>query len=89
MQTALVEAFTTSPEWSETTRRFDRLSKHVTKLSDVEIDRIISSYRDNDQLYNAVYLTNKDRLKKFLNSVFDDDFTIEGNIITRNNDIPF
>lgn len=89
MQTALIEAFTTSPEWSETTRRFDRLSKHVTKLSDIEIDKIISSYRNNDQLYNAVYLTNKDRLKKFLNSVSDDDFTIEGNAITRNIDIPF
>jgi TIR domain len=89
MQTALIEAFVTSPEWSETTRRFDRLSKHVTKLSDSEVERIISAYRNNDQLHTAVYLTNKDRLKKFLNSVSSDDCTIEGNIITLNNDIPF
>ncbi len=89
MQTALVEAFTHSPDWGETTRRFEMLSKHVTKLSDVEIDKIISSYRDNDQLYSAVYLTNKDRLKKFLNSVSDDVFIIEGNVITRDNLIPF
>ena len=89
MQTALVEAFTTSPEWSETTRRFDRLSNHVIKLSDIEVERIISSYRDNDQLNTAVYLTNKDRLTKFLNSAFDDDFTLEGNIIKRNDDILF
>lgn len=88
MQAALVEAFVSSPDWSETTRRFNRLSKHVTKLTESEVQQIIDAYRENDQLHSAVYLTNKDRLKRFLNSAADDNFIIEGKVISRD-DIPF
>lgn len=89
MQTALIEAFATSPEWSETTRRFDKLSKHVTKLSDSEIERITSAYRENNQLYTAVYLTNKNRLKNFLGSTTGKSYMIEGKTIMCEDDIPF
>lgn len=89
MQTALVEAFASSPEWSETTLRFNRLSKHVTKLSDSEVERITSAYRENNQLHTAVYLKNQTRLKRFLEHATGKSYTIDGNLITCDDDIPF
>ena len=71
MQTALIEAFATSPSWSETTHRFNRLKKHVEKLSDSDLEKIISAFKNNDQLNNASYLWNKNRLQAFLEESTD------------------
>lgn len=93
MQTALIEAFADSPEWRETTSRFNRLNKHVKALSDVEVGRIVSAFEENDQLHTANYLTNgHDRLKKFLNKSTNSSFTIRGKHIISEEaeeDIPF
>lgn len=88
MQTALIEAFATSPDWNETTDRFNRLKKHINKLNETEVERIISAFKENDQLHNAAYLVNHyQRLKKFLESTTEEKFLIEENIILR--DTPF
>lgn len=92
MQSALIDAFACTPDWSQAKIRFDRLKAHVKRLSEDEIENIISAYKTNDQLHKAAYLINeKQRLKKFLDSVTDKQFTIEGNNIFSMDDldIPF
>lgn len=82
IQSALVNAFNESPNWSETTIRFDRMSKFIEKLSDAELSSIIVGYSKNDQLHGAAYLNSRsDRLRKFLAKTTGTDFVIRGKMI--------
>jgi len=82
IQSGLVNAFNESPNWSETTSRFDRMSESIEKLSDAELSSIIDSYSKNDQLHGAAYLNNRsDRLRKFLAKTTGSDFIISGKLI--------
>jgi hypothetical protein len=82
-QSALVESFVTSPNWGETTVRFDRMSDVVERLSDAELQSIVEGFRRNDQLHNAAYLyrRNHHRLRSFLEKTTDREFIIEGRAI--------
>lgn len=68
LQSALISAFTQAPDFSEAKRRFDRMDHVITRLTDEEVDQIISGFEKNNQLYNAIYLIIKyARLQSFLN----------------------
>jgi hypothetical protein len=66
LQSALITAFCATPNWNEARHRFDRMDELVRQLSDEELGQITAAYEQNDQLYNAIYLHNNDRLRKFL-----------------------
>lgn len=89
MQSALVEAFVASPNWSETTVRFNRMAEVVTKLTDAEVATIVEGFRRNDQLHTAAYLRykNHDRLRSFLDRATGSIFSVDGRSIEE--EIPF
>lgn len=81
MQSALVDAFIKSPDWSETTKRFSRMEAHVSKLTEDELQKILSGFASNDQLHGAVYLTNRNRLIDFLSKTTGEEFERSGSKI--------
>jgi hypothetical protein len=91
LQVGLVDAFVNSPEWSETTKRFNRLEAHVSKLTEEELEKILNGYAKNDQLNTAVYLKNKNRLLKFLEKTSGKEFEMQNNkiLLVDNENIPF
>lgn len=92
MQAALVQAFCDSPDWRQTTIRFNRLMKFVMHLTDEELNKIIQAYALNDQLNTATYLINEHaRLEKFLKKVTGQNFVMGANSIMLESDvdIPF
>lgn len=83
MQTGLVTAFANSPDWGETTKRFNRLHKTVESLADEELQTTIQAYNTNDQLHGAAYLTNHhNRLKIFLENTTGKNFDIQDKTIS-------
>lgn len=79
VQTAIVSTFANSPDWSETTRRFNQMKAVVQKLSEKELQIIVDAFRVNDQLFNAEFLINKkNRLVGFLNETTGKEFSING-----------
>jgi hypothetical protein len=96
IQGAIISAFCSSPNWGETTTRFDRMEEMVQELSRDELDRIKTAFAKNGQLNGATYLHNRDRLLKFLASTTGQTFHINGAKIFPNlrndkpdEDIPF
>jgi hypothetical protein len=93
IQTAVVRAFTESPDWGETTKRFNRMKKLIEVLTDKELQMIVDTYAKNDQLHGASYLNNNHaRLKNFLANTTGKTFRIEGNkVVSEKNEekIPF
>lgn len=83
LQAALVASFAASPNWTETRSRFDRMAEVVERLTDQELQLIIESYRKNDQLHAAAYLSyrNHTRLRSFLERTTDKEFEVEGRAI--------
>jgi hypothetical protein len=74
-----VRAFVESPNWSETTERFDRMAAAIESLTDDNLASITTGYAENDQLYTAVYLNNQNgRLRKFLKKTTGRNFEITG-----------
>ena len=87
LQTSLIRAFASSPDFHETRRRFDRMRNVVSEISDAELEEIIVAFRDNDQLHNAIYLTNKyQRLRDFLGETSGKKIVINLNDISVIND---
>ena len=85
LQSALIAAFISSPGFKETEKRFDRLNKVIHSISKEETQRIIDGFKENNQLHNAFYLNNEyKRLINFLNRTADQEYFIEGKIISRN-----
>ena len=100
IQAAFVRSFIDSPNWSETTDRFDKLSEAVDKLDEDNLMIIIRGYANNDQLYGANYLNNQyNRMVKFLRRTTGREFIIKGKNIVElktksqaselDDDIPF
>jgi hypothetical protein len=93
VQTAVIKAFTESPDWGETTKRFNRMSQLVKVLNEKELNLVIQAFTKNDQLHSATYLINsRERLKNFLMSATDKTFRVEGKQIIEEkdeDDIPF
>ncbi len=93
VQTAIVKAFCESPDWGETSKRFNRMQKLVKQLSGKEVQMIVEAFDKNDQLSGAIYLRNNyGRLTKFLKDTTDSAFKIEGTRIVEEkeeDDIPF
>lgn len=85
IRAAVVAAFVGSPNWGETTVRFQRMASVVDELSDGELGSIIEGFRRNDQLHNAAYLYHQNyrRLRGFLEKVTGHEFSIEGRVIER------
>ncbi len=78
LQTSLIRAFLSSPDFSETKRRFERMKGVVSKLSEAELADIVAGFRENDQLYNAIHLISKyRRLIRFLSRATGKEFVIE------------
>lgn len=77
MQTALISSFISSPGFSETRDRFDKMKVAVERLSKEEVELIIEGFRNNSQLHNAIYITNKYcRLTNFLQKTTGKNFEI-------------
>jgi hypothetical protein len=99
LQDILITSFIESPSWTDTKTRFDRMAKVVDKLTDVQLSRIITAFRDNDQLYQAAHLVSGyRRLQKFLERTTPHQFEIKGNLIKKlkppptfddDDDVPF
>lgn len=84
LQDILITSFVESPSWSDTKTRFDRMAKVVSKLTDAQLTRIVTGFRDNDQLYQAAHLVSRyERLKKFLERTTGHRFEIEANKIKK------
>lgn len=70
LNNGMIEAFAGSPNWGDTTLRFDRMTKAVTKLTDQQLARVIDGFNSNDQLYGAAYLANKsERMARWLSEI--------------------
>jgi hypothetical protein len=68
LQRAFIAAFVAAPDFNEARDRFNRMDKFVSKLSDEEAEEIVAGFNKNDQLHNAMYLTNSyGRMVGFLN----------------------
>ena len=96
LQDILITSFIESPSWSDTQIRFQRLQKVVDNLTAAQVTRIIKGFRDNDQLWQCVYLVSRyNRLKNFLEKTTGDRFEIDGKTIKRvkapadDDDFPF
>jgi hypothetical protein len=93
LQTALINAFCVSPDFTETKKRFDRMSRVIETLSDDEVAVITKAFRDNSQLYNAGHLVSRNnRLIKFLNHVSGNTYEKSGRdikLLPIDNEIPF
>jgi hypothetical protein len=82
INSGLISAFLSSPSWSDTSERFDRMAKSIDSLSDAELELIIKGFKINSQLYQAAYLNNKyNRLIDFLTRATGKAFVIEGRAI--------
>lgn len=66
LQAAVISAFVNSPDWSEARDRFEIMVDVVERVSETELKTIVDGFRQNDQLYNAKYLLNYNRLQNFL-----------------------
>ena len=94
LQTSLVRAFVNSPDFSETKRRFDRMTSVVSELSDSEFDEIVAGFRESTQLHKAIYLNDKyRRLTRFVRDATGREAVIDGRKISivdgLDDDIPF
>ncbi|PTC00578.1 hypothetical protein C9975_06730 [Thalassospira xiamenensis] len=93
LQTALIKAFCSSPDFSETKKRFVRMNRVISELSDDEVASITKAFRENSQLHNAEYLVSRyNRLIEFLNRVSDKNYERSGRIIQSlpiSDEIPF
>ena len=87
LQTSLIRAFLNSPDFFETKRRFERMKGVVSELSGAEVADIVTGFRENNQLHNAIHLNNKyQRLRKFLTAATGKEFVIEGKNISAEGD---
>ena len=95
VQNSLIQAFLLSPNFQETNKRFDRMRKAVSELSDFEIKKIVNGFQSNDQLHKAFCLRDEATgLCDFLNSVTGKTFVMRGTTIASiednfEDDIPF
>lgn len=88
LQTSLIRAFVSSPNFRETRSRFDRMVNVVSELSEAEISDIVTGFRENDQLHNAIYLNNEyQRIRKFLKAATVKEYIIDGKNIYVDDDI--
>jgi len=79
LQQTLISGFNSSPDWGETTVRFDRMNEAVSTLNADEVEEIQRAYAANDQLHYANYLNNKyNRLISFMKRCTGKDFVIDG-----------
>lgn len=78
----LISSFISSPSFHDTKVRFNRMSEAVDKLTQSNVDFIVSGFYKNDQLHNCVYITNQ-RLKRFLERHTEEEFVISGRRIVR------
>jgi hypothetical protein len=84
LQTALVSAFATAPDFSQAKIRFQRLERLITRLTDKELAQLIAGFETNPQLHNAIYLNNEyNRLVHFLEKVTAQKFNIKGKTISK------
>lgn len=68
LQTAIIKAFCISPDFTETKKRFDRMSRVIETLTDEEVAVITKAFQENDQLHKAGHLVSThNRLLRFLN----------------------
>lgn len=93
LQSALINAFCVSPDFTETKKRFDRMNRVVETLTDNEVSEITKAFHDNSQLYKAGHLVSgNNRLIKFLNRVSGKTYEKFGRDIKPipiDNEIPF
>lgn len=92
MQSALVEAFVGSPDWDQARIRFDRLKEHITSLSEDQVQKIVTGYKDNKWLNEAIYLNNQyKRLQKYICLATGKNYLVLKDSITEEDDlnIPF
>lgn len=94
IQHALITAFCAAPNWNEARRRFERMAGLVTKLSEAEFEQIRTAFEANNQLHEAIYLSNSDRLIKFLQRTTGVKYRLLGGKIVPDiqkddNEIPF
>lgn len=79
IQSSLIDSFIQSVSFDDAKFRFDLLKNVVDKLTDEETYKIIKGFKDNNQLHNSIYLTNRyNRLINFLNDATNTKYTITG-----------
>lgn len=70
LNNGLIEAFVLSPSYTDAIRRFDRMTKAVTKLTADQADRVVDGFNANDQLYGCGYLTShNDRMIRWMRDI--------------------
>jgi hypothetical protein len=76
---ALVAAFVASEDYYDARYRFDRMAANVEKLTEAQLRSIITGYRNNPQLHEAIYLNNQyNRLRDYLRRATGTAYTING-----------
>jgi hypothetical protein len=79
LQTALINAFCVSHDFTKTKNRFDRMSRVVETLTEDDVTVITKAFHENSQLYKAWHLvSNNNRLIRFLNHVSGRNYEISG-----------
>jgi len=93
LKTAAIEAWANSSNFYDTMDSFKRLN-HFDGFTGKHIERIISAFNANDQLYNCRYLGVRDRFIEFLNLHSDKKYDIKNRKVIEQaseviDDIPF
>ena len=70
----LIEAFVSSKNFFDTMDNLKRLKQVVGTLNEVDLDRIKTSYAQNDQLYKCGGIHSGNRLKQYLESATGKEF---------------
>ena len=84
LQKALIAAFASSTSYDDTRKKFDRMAKVVTTLSDDEVEQVQKAYSANEWLHDAWYLSNRPytRLVGFMKRCTGKEFAIvDGKLI--------
>ena len=82
LQSSLISAFLSSPSFSDTKERFNRVDRVVDSLSDTEVSQIIDGFEKNDQLHSSGHLTSRyQRLRSFLKRTTGREYIVEGKTV--------
>lgn len=82
----LLAAFVAAPSYIDAKARFERLDSVVTRLSDLQVRRLVAGFNENDQLHGSGYFSNSPfRITRFLKKVSGKSYEIRERLLVKRN----
>ena len=80
----LLAAFVAAPSYIDAKARFERLDSVVTRLSDLQVRRLVAGFNENDQLHGSGYFSNSPfRITRFLKKVSGKSYEIRERLLVK------